>query len=287
MLPPTGSLPPLAAVPEVDRGSEWLRKHLADAGASRFVIGLSGGIDSAVVATWAVRALGGEPVTTVSMPYGLLHESLYHPSAVTSLEHARLVIARLPGIDHRELDIAPTVDAEAETTGLADDLRRAPEDVKLLLALANIKARVRAVRLRYFANRLNGLVLGTENKTEHYLGYFTIGGDEESDLELLGNYLKAEVVELATALELPRAIIEKPPSADLWTGQTDEAELGFTYRDADHVLHVTNCSSELTADAAARCRADTKVASRVLERVRATEFKRAPKPVFPRLPTTR
>ncbi|ODT02989.1 MAG: hypothetical protein ABS52_11150 [Gemmatimonadetes bacterium SCN 70-22] len=79
------------------------------------------------------------------------------------------------------------MDAEAETSGLADDLRRAPDDERLRLALANIKPRMRAVQLRYFATRLSGLVLGTENTTEHSLGYFTIGGDEGSDLELLGN----------------------------------------------------------------------------------------------------
>lgn len=141
---------------------------------------------------------------------------------------------------------------------------------------------MRAVRLRTFANRLGALLLGTENKSEHYLGYFTTGGDEESDLELLGNYLKAEVVQLARALGVPREIIEKAPSADLWTGQTDEDELGFTYRDADQVLQLTECSTELTADAAARCAVPLDVARRVLARVKATEFKRAPKPVYPR-----
>ena len=217
------------------------------------------------------------------MRYGLLRASRFPPSAPTSLEHARVVAASLAGIDYRELDIAPTVDAEVEATGLADDLVVAPQDDRLRLALANVKARVRAVRLRYFANRLHGLLLGTENKTEHYLGYFTIGGDEESDLELLGNYLKAEVFSLAHALKVPREIVEKPPSADLWTGQTDEGEFGFTYADADHVLHLSDCETELSPEAAARCAVGPEVAEQVLSRVRATAFKRAAKPVFPRL----
>lgn len=274
--------PSIDALHEIEAGAAWLRRQLADAHVHRAVIGLSGGIDSAVAATWAARALGASAVTVVAMPYGLLESAVFPPSTAASLEHARLVVAGLSGIDYRELDIAPTVDAEAETTGLANDLRRAPNDDGLRLALANMKARVRGVRLRYFANRLRGVVLGTENKTEHYLGYFTIGGDEESDLEILGNYLKAEVVQLATALGVPQAILDKAPSADLWAGQTDEAELGFSYRDADHILHLTNCSPQLTGDAAARCRVSSEVAARVLARVQATEFKRAPKPIFPR-----
>ena len=277
------NVPPEDVLRELAAGSTWLMKQLETAQLERVVIGLSGGIDSAVSATWAARALGAARVTAVAMPYGLLRASRFPPSAPTSLEHARVVASSLDGIDYRELDIAPTVDAEVEATGLADDLGVAPQDDRLRLALANVKARVRAVRLRYFSNRLHGLVLGTENKTEHYLGYFTIGGDEESDLELLGNYLKSEVVSLAHALTVPRAIIEKPPSADLWTGQTDEGELGFTYAEADHVLHLSDCETELSPEAAARCAVGPEVAERVLSRVRATTFKRAAKPVFPRL----
>jgi len=226
-------------------------------------------------------------VTAVAMPYGLLSPSRFPPSSPASLEHARQVAASLPGIDYRELDIAATVDAEAEATGLANDLEALPDDGRPSLALANVKARIRAVRLRYFANWLRGLLLGTENKTEHYLGYFTIGGDEESDLELLGNYLKAEVFTLARALGVPEAVINKPPSADLWTGQTDEAELGFTYVDADHVLHLSRCEATLSAAAAAQCVVAPEVAERVLARVRTTAFKRAPKPVFPRVDSDR
>lgn len=276
------ALPAFDVSAELDAGSRWLRERLQSTGLARLVIGLSGGIDSAVTATWAARALGNETLILVAMPYALLAPGLFAASARDSLTHARLVAAQLPGVDYRELDIALTVDAEAETNGLAADLRGAPTDPRLQSALANVKARVRAVRLRYFANRHDALLLGTENKTEHYLGYFTIGGDEESDVELLGNYLKSEVVRLASALDVPREVIEKRPSADLWTGQSDEGELGFTYRDADHVLYVTGGRAELSSDASARCRADIDTVDRVLSRVRATAFKRAPKPVFPR-----
>lgn len=276
------AIPSLNADAEIRAGSAWLRDQLRSAGHDRVVIGLSGGIDSAVTAMWAGQALGSERLILVSMPYGLLAPSKFEPSTLDSLAHARRVSSLLGGADYRELDIAPTVDTEADATGLAADLQRSTADTGARAALGNLKARIRAVRLRYFANRMAALVLGTENKTEHYLGYFTIGGDEESDLELLGNYLKAEVVQLARALGVPREVIDKAPSADLWGGQTDEGELGFTYRDADHVLHVTGCSTQLTGDAALRCATDIDTANRVLSRVRATEFKRAPKPVYPR-----
>ena len=276
------ALPGFDVRAELAAGSRWLSERLRSTGLSRLVIGLSGGIDSAVTATWAARALGNEALILVAMPYGLLAPGSFAASARDSLTHARLVAAQLPGVDYRELDIALTVDAEAETNGLAADLRGAPNEPRLQSALANVKARVRAVRLRYFANRHDALLLGTENKTEHYLGYFTISGDEESDVELLGNYLKSEVGQLASTLGVPREIIEKRPSADLWTGQTDEGELGFTYRDADHVLHVTGGRAVLPSDAAARCAADIDTVHRVLSRVRATDFKRVPKPVFPR-----
>lgn len=281
------TLPEFDAGAELDAGSTWLRERLRDAGRGHIVIGLSGGIDSAVTATWAARALGTESLILVAMPYGLLTAASFGPSARDSLAHGRLVAAQLAGADYRELDIAPSVDAEAETNGLAAELQNAPQDLRLQSALANVKARMRAVRLRYFTNRYDALLLGTENRTEHYLGYFTTGGDEESDLELLGNYLKAEVGRLALTLGVPSEIIEKPPSADLWAGQTDEGELGFSYRDADHVLYMTGCRTELSSDTAARCAVDLEIASRVLARVRATDFKRAAKPVFPRGEPTR
>lgn len=277
-------LPDVDTDRELVAGEAWLRERTASSGTSRLVLGVSGGIDSAVVARWAARALGPRTLLLVTLPYGLLAPSRFAASAPASLGDARLVAATLPGAEFRELDIAPTVDAEAAATGLAADLERAPDDPRLRLALANVKARVRAVRLRYFANRYDGLLLGTENKTEHFLGYFTIGGDEESDLEILGNYLKAEVRQLGAALGVPQPILDKAPSADLWAGQTDEAELGFTYADADHVLYLTNCADAFTPDAASACRVERVVADRVLARVRASAFKRAAKPVFPRTP---
>ena len=275
-------LPSLDVERELEAGCRWLIDKLQEAGRDRVIIGLSGGIDSAVASMWAVRALGAERVTLIAMPYGLLTGAHFHPSNFESLDHARVIATAVPNADFRELDIAPTVDIEAQSVGLTADLELTRGNELLRLALANIKARVRAVRLRYFANRLHGLVLGTENKTEHYLGYFTIGGDEESDIEILGNYFKNEVRELAVGLGVPAEIVSKAPSADLWAGQTDEEELGFTYADADHVLHLSQCSDELSPDAKESCTIHPLVTDRVLTRVRATAFKRAPKAIFRR-----
>ena len=276
------AIPTIDAGAEIEAGCSWLREQLNRASHEKVVVGLSGGIDSAVTATWAARALGAESIILVSMPYGLLAPSRFAPSTVDSVAHARQVASLLARADYRELDIAPTVDIEAESTGLAADLRRSPADVALGSALGNLKARIRAVRLRYFANRMHALLLGTENRTEHDLGYFTIGGDEESDLELLGNYLKAEVVQLARALGVPPEVIDKAPSADLWSGQTDEGELGFTYREADHVLHITAGGTHVDTDPSLGCMTDVDTTKRVLRRVQDTAFKRVRKPVFPR-----
>lgn len=273
----------MEVVSEIAAGAAWLRERVSLAGKSRVIIGLSGGIDSAVVATWAVRALGPAAVTVVAMPYGILSGAHFPASSPTSLQHARLVASRCGVLDARELDIANTVDAEATTTGLLASLITEPDDAGLRLAFANLKARIRAVRLRYFANRLDGLVLGTENRTEHYLGYFTVGGDEESDLELLSRYLKREVVELARALDVPGQVISKAPSADLWPGQTDEDELAFTYEDADRIIALSDGSPVLSLEAIAASGVSEDVAQRVLARIRGTQFKRVEKPVFSRL----
>lgn len=263
-----------AARDVIAAGSRWLQELLDSTGQRRYVIGISGGIDSAVVALWAARAVGAERVTLLAMPYGLMASSIGPPSAVDSLEDAQRVFEAIPGADTRTLDVAPTADLEARALGLVGEKEgdRGLEEPARRLAFGNLKARIRALRLRTIANVERGLVLGTENLSEHMLGYFTIGGDEESDAELITGLFKTEVRAIAGALGVPEAIAKKPPSADLWAGQTDETELGIAYEDADRVL------------AAGLREGEDGIADEVRERVRrqveATAYKRADKPAF-------
>jgi len=139
--------------------------------------------------------------------------------------------------------------------------------------------------LRGIANQYKGLVLGTENFTEHMLGYFTIGGDEESDIEVLSPFVKQEVRALARALGVPQAILDKAPSADLWTGHTDEGELGVSYPEMDLVVLARQRLADPASPAAYDDLSSTTglpapVVRRVLDRIAGTAFKRASKPSF-------
>ncbi|HEY9228365.1 MAG TPA: NAD(+) synthase, partial [Gemmatimonadaceae bacterium] len=261
--------------------------------------------DSAVVACLAARAVGANKLLLVAMPYGLHNASQHAPSTEASLRDAILVHQALPGSTFIVDDISTMVDAHAAaSSALAIALQRQdPEtyrnpwptitDAADAPVLGNLKARTRAVRLRMWANMYRGLVLGTENATEHWCGYFTIGGDEESDIEVLPPFTKCEVRAMARALGVPEPILTKAPSADLWVGQTDEEELGFTYDEADAVvasLEVIGAGKlsvdavltnpELTADAQRASLLSTDRFDAVVERIRATHFKRGHRPTF-------
>lgn len=290
---------------EVAQGAVWIRNVLRRAGKERYVLGLSGGVDSATVAMWAARAVGPENLVLVGLPYGYDRVGLLGPSNRESVAHAQLVADRV-GAKLLLLDITSTVDEELRASGLAGELDDARARVtagdetgralleRLELAAANTKARVRALRLRTMANREDGLLLGTENMTENQLGYFTLGGDEESDVEVLSGFFKSQVRQLALELGVPTDIVEKAPSADLWVGQTDEGELGFTYAAADLVLYYAPDRVDVVAEVV-RIAEDEKArqphleplpedfpitAAAVLARRTATEFKRTPKPSF-------
>lgn len=266
---------------ELGAMAEWLAGVVRGAGMRRVVMGLSGGVDSAVAAMVAARALGPENVVLLSMPYG---SGRHAASAPASLNDARAVAERLSEAEWRTIDIAAAVDASAAASGLHDVLAADPANVRAVLALGNLKARQRAVTLYTFANMAGDtLVLGTENRTENLLGYFTVHGDAASDLEVLSPFLKTEVWQLAAASGVPSVVIDKAPSADLWPGQTDESELGFTYAEADQVL-----AHYWPAFGAARARGESlpdgipeAVVAAVLARVDATAWKRAAKPVYP------
>lgn len=182
------------------------------------VIGVSGGIDSALSLTLLVHALGATRVQPVFLPY-----------KTQSTEDGKLA-ARFNGIPEDRwltVDIAPMADAACAALGIAQEDR---------MRRGNVMARMRMVTLFDVAKRTNALVCGTENKSEKHLGYFTRFGDAASDVEPIHHLTKTQVRSLAQELGLPGKLLENPPTAGLWDGQTDEAELGFTYADADAVI---------------------------------------------------
>ncbi len=198
--------------------TDFIREEIGKAGFRRAVVGLSGGVDSSLVAALAAGALGPENVLGLRMPY--------KTSSQESLDHARLVIDWL-GIRHETIEITPMVDPLLE---------RFP-DMSPVRA-GNIMARQRMIILYDQSAAFNGLVVGTGNKTEILLGYSTLYGDSAAAMHPLGDLYKHQVRQLARAIGVPEVIVEKPPSADLWPGQTDEGELGYTYNDADQLLYL-------------------------------------------------
>ena len=195
---------------------KFLLDETRNAGFSRGVIGLSGGVDSAVTAYLAAGALGRDNVRAVLMPY--------KTSSRESLADAQLVLDAL-GIPSETVDISPMVDPCLAALRIDDRLRA-----------GNIMARQRMILLYDISARERGLVLGTSNKTEFMLGYGTLFGDMASAINPLGDLYKTQVWQLAAALGVPAGIVEKKPTADLWSGQTDEGELGFSYGDVDRLL---------------------------------------------------
>jgi NAD+ synthase len=198
---------------------DFIRATLAAAGYSNVVVNLSGGVDSAVTAALALQAVGAPQLFVAMQPYGAL--------GAQGVQHARLVIAALQTPEGQcfLVDIKPPVDAIAAQTVAPDRIR-----------LGNIMARVRMIYLFDLAKRLGALVCGAENRTEHYLGYFTRFGDSASDLEPIRGLYNTQIWEVARALKRPQLIIEQAPTAGLWDGQTDEGELGFSYPVADEAL---------------------------------------------------
>jgi NAD+ synthase len=210
------ALLPSLAPGAVEAIEAFLGDHIADAGATGAVLGLSGGVDSALVATLCARALGPKRVHSYFVPI--------ERGAPRDLQDAQAVATWL-GVSfaHRDLtkpflDVAKAVQAtDARVRG-------------------NLKARLRMIALYAEAQRRGALVVGTGNKSELLTGYFTKWGDGGCDLLPIGDLYKTQVRELARELGLPARIIEKPPTAGLWPGQTDEKELGISYDDLDKVL---------------------------------------------------
>lgn len=203
----------------VARVVNFLQQSFAKQGKSQAVVAVSGGIDSALSFSLVTKALGAENVTAVLLPYQ--HQSM---------DDARLIVQHLqiPAGHLTEINIQPMVDEVARVLGVTE---------KEAVRLGNIKARCRMICVYDIAKQKNALVVGTENKSEHYLGYFTRFGDAASDIEPICHLYKTQVRQLVESLQLPAVFLKKPPSAGLWAGQTDEDEMGFTYTQADQVLY--------------------------------------------------
>lgn len=196
---------------------EFLRENFKKADFSKAVLGLSGGIDSALVAYLLRDALGKENVLAIMMPY--------KSSNPDSLNHAKLVIEDLK-INSKTIEITDMIDAYFKNEKEATSLR-----------MGNKMARERMSILFDYSSKENALVVGTSNKTEIYLGYSTQFGDSACALNPIGDLYKTNIWDLSRYLKIPNELIEKKPSADLWEGQTDEQEMGLTYKEADQVLY--------------------------------------------------
>lgn len=231
----------------------FIRDQIEKAGANGAVIGLSGGIDSALSAYLSAAALGAENVLAVRMPY--------RTSSAASLEHADLVIEAL-GIPALTVPITDMVDPLIGQFPDMSDLRK-----------GNIMARMRMIVL-YDQSAARGLLpMGTSNKTEFLLGYSTIYGDSGVALHPIADLYKYQVRQLSRALGVPDVIIDKAPSADLWEGQTDEAELGFTYNDVDQVLYLL-VDQRYTVEQVIDEGFDAGFVNKVWRRVKVNHFKR-------------
>ncbi len=195
----------------------FIKEETEKTGFSNLVVGLSGGIDSALSAVLAVKALGPDKLFAFALPY--------KTSSHESLDDAKLV-ADTFGINLQIIDITPYADAFFNTI-----------DVDSKLRMGNVMARMRMVTLFDMSSKYRALVLGTSNKTELLLGYGTWYGDLASAINPIGDLYKTQVWELSKYLGIPYRLIEKKPTADLWVGQTDEDELGFSYKEVDRLLY--------------------------------------------------
>jgi NAD+ synthase len=232
----------------------FVRHEVERAGFRRAIVGLSGGIDSAVSAALVVRALGAGQALLVLMPHRV--------SSPESVSDARLV-AELLGVKPLDVPITGMTEGYAAWAGL--DRTRA----------GNLMARMRMAVLYDLSAEHRALVVGTSNKTELLLGYGTLHGDLASAINPVGDLYKSQLRQLAAALGLPEPVLKKAPSADLWQGQTDEADLGVDYATADAILFRLVDERKTVAQTAAEG-FEEELVRRLWERVRANEYKRHP-----------
>jgi len=235
----------------------FIREQSSTAGYSRVVMNLSGGVDSALVAVLCVQAVGAANVRALFLP---------HRTTNPESEQHAMAQARALGLQVQRFDITPVVEPFIAADPAIDERR-----------IGNLMARARMMALFDQSAAFRGLAAGTSNRTEYLLGYFTLFGDGAASFEPLWHLYKQQVRALARHVGVLEPIIAKAPSADLWAGQTDEGELGFTYDDADAILYLATERGLPPPEIAARGYS-LAVVDAVLRRMKATEFKRSPLP---------
>ena len=229
---------------------QMIRYAYWKSGSKGIVVGLSGGVDSAVAATFCCRAIGGDKVLGLTLPSNV--------SNPADIKDAAALCKHL-GMDHRVISIEP----------MLEGFKTMPDFKESRYLLGNLMARIRMTVLYYHANREQKIVCGTSNRSEYMLGYCTKYGDNAADLQPLLHLYKTEIYEYAKELGIPESIMKKAPSAGLWEGQSDEEEIGLSYEKIDASLR----SLELHG-----WQATTPIEEKVLELVRKSEHKRLPAP---------
>lgn len=236
----------------------FVRSEITRAGFSRALVGLSGGLDSSVSCALAAEALGPANVLAVRMPY--------RTSSPDSLEDARLVADKL-GVRLETIEITAMVEPLLTREANMSNVRR-----------GNILARARMIVLYDQSEIWKGLVVGTSNKTEILLGYTTLWGDMAAAINPLGDLYKTQLRQLAREMDLPPSVLSKQPSADLWPGQTDEAEMGLKYDEVDRLLHLL-VDRRFTPAECVEAGFERGYVDQILLRIRRNHFKRAMPPI--------
>jgi NAD+ synthase len=236
----------------------FIQTEIHRAGFTRAVVGVSGGVDSSLSCYLAAEALGPENVIAVRMPY--------KSSTPDTMKHAQAIIEAL-GVESVTISITEMVDPLFERFPDSNKIRR-----------GNVMARARMIILYDQSEVHNGLVVGTGNKTEILLGYTTLYGDAACAINPLGDLYKTQVRQMARAMGVPEEIIQKPPSADLWVGQTDEGELGFTYEEVDQLLYLL-VDQRYSPEDCIKDGFEEEFVRTVLERIRRYHYKRILPPI--------
>ena len=257
-----------APLPQIEPASTlqvitgFIRSQLEQTGFHRLVVGLSGGVDSATVAFLAARAVGADDLLAVRMPYR-------HSSSESEADAMRVVTAL--GCQTERVDITPMVDPMLA-------LISGDDEAVLQLRRGNVMARQRMIVLYDRSVAFDALVVGTSNKTEALLGYGTLNGDMAAAFAPIGDLYKSQLRAVATELGVPEEILAKPPTADLWPGQTDEGELGASYDDLDRILFAL-VDRRWSVDRCLAAGLDAELVDWVVRRVARNEFKRQTPPV--------